>query len=765
MLKEKIATKISANHLTLKPGGTSFDVTVVNNSDDFATFQVELLADIAKNSVGDDWYTISPDVCTKKPPGDSTRFSVHIHDVPRRGFVGLMTLTVRVFSLELPASEESRQVVRLLVPGEGVPAPQLDLPNKQFNRYPGESFQIPVTLESFNQRTTQITLRIVGIDSAWFDYRHERDLQIPPTGKTKEFFECHIPSDLTLAASKRYIFSIEAIALDTPVVKVDGVLTLLPQGYIDFSCGELYYQDTDKPSFLPFRSQVVEQKCRLQFDNHSNLIQDVNVEVEHRDDIDNSEDNSKSSQISINNSSEEKESGEEQLNNNSNNNNSNNNKRHLNNNKQKFWQRFIYSEESLTAEILTPQTTLNLKEPALFELVLQHVRPWFGFPQRHLLKAKAIISDYRVEVHNDLQTLEVEVLPVIPTWLQLLLLVLLLLSGYYVGNWYFWYKQQHIAPVNSVIFNGLGKEVISASNDQTIRQWRVENNQIQPQGILASSDKAIRVISYRPVNNDRVAIGYENGEIQLLNLLSGKSSIPLVDKNQKDDRVFDLTFNKNSRYLFSGHGSGMVKQWNLTNGVHLSKRIQKQKQVGFAINSLAIVGQNENYLAIGGRYNQLVLWNLKTNHIKQINNNNGGQEDYILSLATVENNPDILVTSDNQSKIKIWNLRPCLEGVQTCELLDEWDTGTQAIRSVALSANGCYLASVGDDGSARLWSLNYLGERIDRQDNFGKVFHKSPQTLKSVDVISIRDKVLIVSAGKDKRVRLSEEIMTNSQCN
>ena len=95
MLKEKIATQISTNQLTLQPEGVSFDVTVVNNSDDFATFQVELLADVAKRGGNDNWYKISPDVCTKQPPGDSTRFSIQIHDVPVRGFVGLMTLTVR----------------------------------------------------------------------------------------------------------------------------------------------------------------------------------------------------------------------------------------------------------------------------------------------------------------------------------------------------------------------------------------------------------------------------------------------------------------------------------------------------------------------------------------------------------------------------------------------------------------------------------------------------------------------------------------------
>ena len=234
MLKEKIITKISTNKLTFQPGGVSFDVTVINNSDDFATFQVELLADVAKPDSNSNWYMISPEVCTKKPPGDSTKFSVFISRVPRQGFVGLMTLTVRVFSLELPASEESRQVIRLVIPGEGVPAPQLDLPNKEFNRFPGERFQIPVSIESFNQRSSKVTLRFLGLDSSWLDYGSTRDLKLVPGAKVKEVFECQIPSQLAQAESKSYPFTIEAIALDAPSVRVDGILNLLPQGYIDF---------------------------------------------------------------------------------------------------------------------------------------------------------------------------------------------------------------------------------------------------------------------------------------------------------------------------------------------------------------------------------------------------------------------------------------------------------------------------------------------------------------------------------------------------
>jgi hypothetical protein len=58
------------------------------------------------------------------------------------------------------------------------------------------------------------------------------------------------------------------------------------------------------------------------------------------------------------------------------------------------------------------------------------------------------------------------------------------------------------------------------------------------------------------------AIGLENGEIQLWDLLSEKRDKPLITYSwQRDDRVFGLAFTLDARFLFSGHGSGQVLRW------------------------------------------------------------------------------------------------------------------------------------------------------------------------------------------------------------
>jgi WD-40 repeat-containing protein len=45
-------------------------------------------------------------------------------------------------------------------------------------------------------------------------------------------------------------------------------------------------------------------------------------------------------------------------------------------------------------------------------------------------------------------------------------------------------------------------------------------------GVVAQGQKAMRVVRFRPVNNDMAAIGLENGEIQLWDLLEKKQTKP-----------------------------------------------------------------------------------------------------------------------------------------------------------------------------------------------------------------------------------------------
>ncbi|MEH1782786.1 MAG: hypothetical protein V7K67_32060 [Nostoc sp.] len=736
MLNQLITTQISTKEITFEPGGepVSFDVNVVNNSDHFATFQVELLAAGAKTGKSSNWYNISPEVCTKKPPGDSTQFSIRIIDSPKPGFTGLMTVTVRVFSLELPSSD-SRLVIRLIIPGTGSAAPQIDLPNQEFKSYPGENLEISVFLESFNQRASKVTLRLLGLDSSWFPNGIEKRLLLSEGEKIKEVFECQIPSTVE-ALSDRYTFTIEANQSEAPLVHVQGYLTVLPEGFIDFQCIPLRQKIPEKPGGWRDRNADTAEYT-LQFDNQSNLRQQASVEVSYVEEKKKTLDlrfgilDSIKSKIRL---LKQPETVNEPIPNS---------------------QSQISSPEF---EVMPEKADLKEGELTQFSLKVRQKRPWLGWTKRKFLQAKAITDDKRIEVHNDTQSLELQVLPVIPEWLQLGGFCLVVMLSMALSNWLLWREQQHTDTVSTVRFNGLGEEVVSGSNDQTIRRWRVQSNQLAPLGVLLKADKAVRVVRYRPVNNDKVAVGFENGQIQLFDLLSGKAEPPFTARI--DDRVFDLMFSKDSRSLFSGHGSGLVVQWKLDGA---SSRIFRKQQVGFAVNALALVGEAESHLAIAGRFNQLTLWDLKTNQLHSVSTGSSTNKDYIFTIASSDSKPNLLVTGDNQGTIKIWNLHPCLSNKAKCELVDEWTADSQAVRAVAMSSDGCYLASAGENGQAKLWSLNEQGERSSNNLT-GKVLINSAKPLTSIDIIRIQKEILVTSGSEERLVKQQRVKQLPSDC-
>jgi WD40 repeat protein len=303
------------------------------------------------------------------------------------------------------------------------------------------------------------------------------------------------------------------------------------------------------------------------------------------------------------------------------------------------------------------------------------------------------------------------------------------------------------------------------------------------------------------------------------------------------DRVFDLDFTKESQYLFSGHGSGIVRQWDLQNPSNIPKRPIHQLQLsgiqpaGVA-SALAVIDPSDeselSLVAIAGQYNRLFLWDWRSKKVYKVNyqweqfsnqryeptgqapvgvSPRGagnepkeiqpiiGQYNYINSLTVNENN-SLMVTADNRGFITTWNLdklRQCVQRQQnsTTKLnreqqiqhhseisdrkperdsfgnkfedlecggdvrIQQWQTGQdgQSVRSVALSADGCYLATAGDDGRVALWLMTTNGQLVNEFPHGVTLNSPSGSPLKTVDIKQpTTDYILVVSDAPGYRV-------------
>ncbi len=725
-------TEVSTKELTLEPGQSpaTFEVLVINTSDRFASFQLQMFAagvestqtlGVKENNPFD-WYTVTPDISTKKPPGDQTQFQVTVVRSPIPGFIGLVNLTVKVFSLEL--GSEDRHILRLHVTKSGSESPfKLDLPHNPIQTFPNTEVEIPVRLYNTSPKVIAVALSCLSPQRDWF-MLETQTLTLASNQWTDTALRCRVPE---FTAAQDYPFTLKVTSSNETPAQIQGTIEVLPIGIVQFGARPKSHCLPQSRPWIP-QWWTPPAVYELEFTNQSNLPQQAKAEI--------------------------------------------------------LKYRRQEDRQLRQLSILPEQVNLERGETQTLELIANAQRPWLGPGRTERIEVSGqsmpLGADQELSVWDEtknqenphiylkdpVQSLELKLLPVIPRWLQLLLAFLIL--GLLWWLWYFQVRlNYHTGPINSVEFNGLGNRVISASNDQTLRGWRVKEKRIHPMGLLGDLGKAGRTNRYRPVNNNRVAVGLENGEIQIWDLLSRSKQPARSLSYRRDDRVMDLVFTKDSQFLFSAHGSGLLLQWSIGPTAELVNASQPQRlqEFDFAIYDLAFVSPEQKTIAIAGRYNQLVLWNWERDRLQAVPYRTGGQDEYITSLATAEEKPFFLATADDRGYISLWNLRDCVqnEGLP-CQILERWQTHqNQPIRSLALTDDGCYLASTGDNGQVMLWSLQRSGERS-TQNLSGQEIIRLRSALNSLDLIAIKSDLVIVTGGDDYQVRLHRVKRPSSSC-
>jgi WD40 repeat protein len=737
-LTPKLDGSATDSSATTNADENAFAVTVTNESQSFASFQLELSTPGVTADAVNEWYRVEPQICTKKPPGASTTFEVVILRSPIPVYETTIDLLLRVFSIEHRNLFTTQKLsLTIYKPKQTL---VLSLPTEDFKAAPSDRVEIPVLLSNYSASTLEAKLVLIGLDP-WVE-NAEQILRVDPTQPTKARFVCQIPADPTLL-SQRYPFTVQA----TPAVRgpippaVRGSLEILPLGMVEFRCQPTHQQiPPAKPHAVRFSAQSPAQSpaqtvaYQVQLQNASHLPQQVNITASEVD-------------------------------------------------RQTFGltlpQPVILAPgaiESLSVTVDKPRHWLGGKRHFEFDLTAEVYEP------------DARNYSHRTRAVPERQRLGLTVLSRIPNWL-LGLLALLLLAGLL---WRWLLLPQHRAAVNSVRLDGNASTVFSGSSDQSILRWQVDNHLFRrlahrlkyEEPIASSLGRAVRVIRLKPADNNIVAAGLENGTIQLWDVLGNQPEQTLFSDN---DRVFDLTFSPDSRYLFSGHGSGQVRQWDLAQPSPQSSAQPSDQPrlrlipnpISFSIAALTTYQPEPDvsWIGIAGQFNQLLFWDWTNRRVYQVQpvppmTLSGGQYQYIESLAI---SSQTLVTADNQGYITIWDLakRQC-SAIQDLDLkfievqgasrrrveggncrvpiLDRWNSGhgKKPVRSVAITQNGVYLASVGDDSRVKLWQLQQ-GQRATGWQN-GRTLAQLNANLYGVDIQAAEQNLIITVAAANRQV-------------
>ena len=720
-----IDASLTTQNITFRPGGASasFGVSVINRSDRFASFQVEIQAAGASGQTN--WYRLLPNVSTAKPPGDRTNFQVEILDSPLPNFVGIINLTVKISSPQL--LEERRLVLRLMIEPSGESnLLHLRLPAERFPVYPRNIIDIPVTIKNTGMQPLMVHLQCT-LEATWLLGSPERLIQIPANEEITAIFPCQPPS-ADQVVSRDYPFVIVAKSRTCSAVEVDGILEVLPVGFMQFEVQPQQQRIPAKRPWLP-KARSRSSTFQLLFKNNSNLLQTLDLEVRGKD----------TKQCKIK---------------------------------------------------LDPENpTLPVGEMTSANLNIFPRRPWIGWTQKLKFEVKPWLSDPRLgSCDPATQILFLKVFPVIPLWLLVTLLSTILAIVFrptpitHLAS---------VNAVRLSGTSGRLPLVTSTSDDCSIRTWGVTPRgtpkpqgalskgtsaktctDAQPkssQGLLAVSQQAIRSLALTPVQNDRVFAGLENGTVRVWDINTGKELYTLKDpQDSTSDRILDMAFARNSLTLYASYGSGIIRIWERQRDVRFDSKPAKVLKVPerytYQAWSLAL-SPDEKTIVSAGQFKRLVLWNIATSKPWQLKLSNlaqnRGENDFFWDVSFAPNS-SILAASDSDGYVTFWNLNQCQKIPEklpkrelpqvSCVQLARLQASTTSVRSILFTTDRRWLVSAGDDGQILAWRLTNKG--IPDLTQKPKQIAALPSKIISLDAIVKERGIWIASGSDDARVRL-----------
>lgn len=225
----------------------------------------------------------------------------------------------------------------------------------------------------------------------------------------------------------------------------------------------------------------------------------------------------------------------------------------------------------------------------------------------------------------------------------------------------------HENSVTSVVFSPDAKTLASASWDNTVRLWSLENYD-HPPLVLKGHQDGVWSVAFAP-DGKTLASGSRDRTIRLWSL-ADPTSKPVELKGHQDD-VHAVVFSPDGKMLASGSIDGTIRLWLLTEPNYPHVLLKKHKGT---ISEPPISDEVSEGIATG------IL------------------DDAIFSLAFA---PDgkTLASGSNDGTIQLW----LLAELDRQPVLLKGHTGS--INNLAFAPDGRTLASASLDGMVRLWSL------------------------------------------------------------
>jgi WD40 repeat protein len=233
----------------------------------------------------------------------------------------------------------------------------------------------------------------------------------------------------------------------------------------------------------------------------------------------------------------------------------------------------------------------------------------------------------------------------------------------------------HTMGQKTVSFSPNWEYVAAASNDSTVKVWKLFGNQIATFKAHDNPWDQVTIIEFSP-NGKFLATGFASGGIKLWDLFGNQIAEFIYD------RWRSIEFSPKSDYLVI-KDSGSTTLWDLSGN-------QIAKFTGYEFS----FSPNGEYIATISDGRKLKLWDLSS---KQISKLSEDEEVYEFKFS-----PDnkYIATISTDDKLRLWDL----SGYR----ITEWKLPKYELVNISFSPDGDYIVTVSDEdiSTARLWDLS-----------------------------------------------------------
>ncbi|CAH0563684.1 unnamed protein product [Brassicogethes aeneus] len=319
----------------------------------------------------------------------------------------------------------------------------------------------------------------------------------------------------------------------------------------------------------------------------------------------------------------------------------------------------------------------------------------------------------------------------------------------------------HFSKVTSVGFANNGENFVSTGRDKVIILWEYNNTHALKTIAVYEALESIVVLPLKfKIPNFQgdpdgiyVASAGENAVIKVWDVKTAKEVYvqdnSLVSKASEEGglAITHLVHSKKSKAL-----AVVTAEQNII--IHSLKSFVCLKQfIGFSDDILDItyVGKEETHLAVATNSNDIKLYDNSTMNCQLLK----GHTDIVLALNTSKTNPNLLISSAKDNKVRLWLLND-EDCTMSCVGIGTRHTGS--VGSVAFAnASSSFAVSVSQDTCIKMWEVpTKLKENEPLNCTFTEIAHQ-----KDINCVAVapNDKI-IATASQDKTVKLWTESLT-----